>query len=378
MYNTIILEWKSICEQFINDHQSQHTWTEDKVLLKLWSNNLSTKYLNSTLIEKFIEILPNLTIETKTSVGSVMSCNPAVTIDLLLAYPDLPWFFYQISRLMNINDILNHPLLKWNWCYVSRNRGLTFNIVLSNIDKEWSWFELSCHPNITMSDVESHMDFPWNWDGISYNPNLTMSMIERHPDKNWNWTNISRKMKLTVDILRQNAHKPWSFHHVCSYNYSITLELLLSTPDLPWEYDILSHNECLTMDIVLAFPDKDWNWCHISANNGITMSDSNNGITMSDIESHMDLPWVWGHCMSCNRNIRMCDIEKHHDKPWDWNLIGPIFNPDEYVDRWLCKYSILTMHDEDYDRGEECLDYDNVVDLVIQNIYCMSCILEYL
>ena len=36
------------------------------------------------------------------------------------------------------------------------------------------------------------------------------------------------------------------------------------------------------------------------------------------------------------------------------------------------------MHDEDYDRGEECLDYENVVDLVIQNEYCIAYILKYI
>ena len=55
-----------------------------------------------------------------------------------------------------------------------------------------------------------------------------------------------------------------------------------------------------------------------------------------------------------------------------------IFNPDKYIDEWLCKYNVISMHDEDYDRGEECLDYNNVVDLVIQNEYCISCILAYM
>ena len=39
---------------------------------------------------------------------------------------------------------------------------------------------------------------------------------------------------------------------------------------------------------------------------------------------------------------------------------------------------VISMHDEDYDRGEECLDYKNVVDLVIQNEYCISYIMGYM
>ena len=146
----------------------------------------------------------------------------------------------------------------------------------------------------------------------------------------------------------------------------------MATPDLPWNYDNLSDNDCLTVDMILAFPDKNWDWMLVS---------SSEGITMSDIESHMDLPWVWGGCNSVSRNtnIRIFDVENHPDKPWDWsNLPSTVFNPDEYIDQWICKYNILSMHDEDYDRGEECLDYKNVVDLVIQNEYCISCISEYI
>ena len=124
------------------------------------------------------------------------------------------------------------------------------------------------------------------------------------------------------------------------------------------------------MDMLLAFPDKNWCWYKVSRNKGITMS---------DIESHMDLSWDWEYVCK-NPNIRICDIEKHHDKPWDWDKLyynETIFNPDDYIDQWLCKYSVISIHDEDYDRGEECLDYKNVVDLVIQNIYCISYISDY-
>ena len=85
----------------------------------------------------------------------------------------------------------------------------------------------------------------------------------------------------------------------------------------------------------------------------------------------MNLPWHWDSAGK-NPNIRMCDIEEHRDIPWNWrNLSRRVCIPDEYIDCWLCKYSVLSMHDEDYGRGEECLDYKNVVDLVFQNEYIL-------
>ena len=54
-----------------------------------------------------------------------MSSNPALTIDMVLAYPDLPWDWSGVSKNMNINNILDHPELKWDWKYVSLNPSVT-------------------------------------------------------------------------------------------------------------------------------------------------------------------------------------------------------------------------------------------------------------
>ena len=61
MIDILIFEWLNKCEQFLKDHQSQHRWDENECLCTMWCDILSTKYLNSTLTEKCIEILPKLT-----------------------------------------------------------------------------------------------------------------------------------------------------------------------------------------------------------------------------------------------------------------------------------------------------------------------------
>ena len=81
MKDILIVEWISICEQFIQDYQSQHKRSEKMSLIWIWKGIVSTKYLNSTLIEKCIEILPKLNDESKTLIGSRMSSNSALTMD---------------------------------------------------------------------------------------------------------------------------------------------------------------------------------------------------------------------------------------------------------------------------------------------------------
>ena len=40
----LIEEWRNICEQFIQQHQSKHKWGEDECFDTIWS---SIKHLNS-------------------------------------------------------------------------------------------------------------------------------------------------------------------------------------------------------------------------------------------------------------------------------------------------------------------------------------------
>ena len=166
MNDILMLEWINICETFLEDHPPQHDEYDDdewdEGLRELWCGIVSTKYLNLILIEKCIEMLPKLSIGSKRKVCSAICGNVALTMDMLLAYPELEWknVFYGGSHSMNIHDILNHPELKWKWNAISMNPSVTMEVVLSNIDKPWSWVYLSKHPNITMLDIESHMDLP--------------------------------------------------------------------------------------------------------------------------------------------------------------------------------------------------------------------------
>jgi hypothetical protein len=45
--------------------------------------------------------------------------------------------------------------------------------------------------------------------GISYNTNLTMEMITSNPDKPWDWEWMSCNKNLTVEIIANNPDKPW-------------------------------------------------------------------------------------------------------------------------------------------------------------------------
>ena len=94
MINILILEWFNICEQFIKNNQTKHKWDEQKCLLLFWKGIISTKYLNSTLIEKCIEILPKLNNVNMSSVCSTISFNPDLTMEIFSCWCEYEYQCY--------------------------------------------------------------------------------------------------------------------------------------------------------------------------------------------------------------------------------------------------------------------------------------------
>ena len=54
-------------------------------------------------------------------------------------------------------------------------------------------------------------------------------------------------------------------------NHNLTMEILETYPNKPWEWDYISANPNITMEIIEKYPNKPWSWVHISCNPNITM-----------------------------------------------------------------------------------------------------------
>jgi len=63
------------------------------------------------------------------------------------------------------------------------------------------------------------MTFPWSWEGILYHPEI---------GKN-----------ITLDFIIANHFKYWDWNYICS-KYDITLDIINSNPEIPWDFQALS------------------------------------------------------------------------------------------------------------------------------------------
>ena len=73
-----------------------------------------------------------------------------------------------------IENNLDKP---WNWGLLSWNPNITFDQVLAHPEKPWHWDGLSRNPRITLNNITNHPELPWDWKGLSGNFNITLEFI---------------------------------------------------------------------------------------------------------------------------------------------------------------------------------------------------------
>lgn len=239
----------------------------------------------------------------------------------------------------------------------------------------------------------------WKWDAISCNPNINMRYISKNINKFDNcWDKICMNPNLTMKFIRKNINNiVW---HYASKNSAITLQNIISNPDLPWDYEGLSNNPNMKLSYVLKHLDEDWNWYYLSRNKGIsiyeiekhpelpwnkngicqnptlnieyvlkyskdmnfTLVSENPGIKIEDIFKHPFLSWDYS-AISRNPNLTLQHVYQYHYKPWKLNdLVNNLknLNDNGLVIKILKSRNITVSYFESL-AVKLCLDFDFII-----------------
>ena len=258
----LFFEYQIICQQFISDYHSKMYLSKREAIIAIYTGFASSKHINASFLKLMRRNVPKSKSDGDDDDYGVdqiwkrLSRNPALTIGLILEFPDFPWDTEYINKHININDIklINQAAIGWPFTFIGDNPNLTMDMMMELPNNALDWYSISMHSGITMSDIQSHLELPWDWTAVSANPHLTMNMILAHPDQDWNWE--------------------W-----CSENPGIAMVDIQSHLEFPWNWIYISRNPNLTMNMIVAHPDK---------------ACSNPGITTLDIERNMHFPW---HCI---------------------------------------------------------------------------------
>ena len=104
-----------------------------------------------------------------------ISRNPGITFQDILDNPQIKWRWQGVA--LNPNVTFGDLLTNRDKCvndlgnvfgdYVSDSPNITMDIVLANPDIEWNWLYLSRNPKITWTNVLNNINLPWDWKELS-------------------------------------------------------------------------------------------------------------------------------------------------------------------------------------------------------------------
>jgi len=172
---------------------------------------VSRKVTSLDVIDKYPEI--------KFDIAGIMESLTNVTVDIVRRYSDVIY-----------------------WDLLSYNPNITIDVILAFPVDYWEWPDLSSYANITLSIVKAHPELPWKWKSLSYNNHITTKEIsENLYTAPWNWYILSRNPNVTLDIIKNNPGLPWDADGL-SRNVNMTAAFIISRPDLAWDWRALSAN----------------------------------------------------------------------------------------------------------------------------------------
>ena len=200
---------------------------------------------------------------------------------------DLMLFLTKECVEMELLEMFPKSALKIYAKAISLNPNLTCEFIEKYFDIGFDWFLVSSNPGIYWEDVVAYRHFPWDLEGLSVNPNITWDIIcenlhikfkksKGSPKTNvWSGRGFSYNPNLTLEIIIANPHGPpgargwlWDWY-IISGNDSITPQMIIDHPELPWEKKGLSWNRNLTPKLVkehLSTFNIEWDWDVIAIN----------------------------------------------------------------------------------------------------------------
>lgn len=273
-----------------------------------------------------------------------LSSNPALTLEMLERFsgPEHQWYWGRNGVSSNkalTLDILKRFQVPWSWSAISANPAVTVEMVQAFPDAEWVWGanSLSKYMKINVEIIKMFED-KWNWgfDGLSCNEHLTLEILETFSDAKyeWHWGDhgISSNPALTVEIIKRFPDKVWSVFGI-SRNKVLTLEIMDLFIDAKWNTYALSFNKNLTTEMMAQVKNADiyggWYW----KSNGVA---KNIKLTSEIIEQFEDkLQWdAFG--ISDNETLTFEILEKYKDK--DWSIFSVCLNSFKQERIRLCGY----------------------------------------
>lgn len=175
------------------------------------------KNISNEFIGEFYYKFPGLSINGK----NVTEYSPKES--------DSPKDYKKLTRTTNIKDIMEFPVIIWDWYWLTRNTDI--QIILKNINcKYWNWKILS-----EISDFETvskYNNCKWYWNILS--KKATKNDVIKYPDLKWNLDILTNNK----DIV-QSVNLKWDYFWNISTQPWLDLDYICDNWNENWDWDNL-------------------------------------------------------------------------------------------------------------------------------------------
>jgi len=177
---------------------------------------------------------------------SLITCNPAITMEHINSNGDLPWGLIHVARNVNMDPEL--LLEKHSHCIygelnsLSHNKDLTWWMVQKYPELRWCYITLCSTLYFNNEMIPKLMRFyPYSvqlW-MFSSNPHLTHEILEMHINEDWDWKQVCSNPSISPDWLLRNVNVSRDIPKYICLNPNITWLFVRLHQNVQWNWSLL-------------------------------------------------------------------------------------------------------------------------------------------
>ena len=212
----------------------------------------------------------------------LISTHEKFTWDLIEKFPNVSWFWAELTRKASMQFILDHPnrdIWKWNLYTIARNKIPPMDFIRDNITEfrnkhEFSYFAFSRNSRISKEFIEEFIDEKWDWDYMFEIRTIDFDFIIKHksiipnfkeilmnnadPQRLYeyfgedgiDWKNLTQNAKLTCKFINKHINK-LNLNRIIHCRFDREIHLRKRIKKIKKNMFVLDQMERLTKDIAV-------------------------------------------------------------------------------------------------------------------------------
>jgi hypothetical protein len=251
-----------------------------------------------------------------------LSAHPALTIEVIKAFPDKDWDWESVvyHKNFNVRWLKSFPDAPWEWyrMYTAKN----FRMFWVQVFHEKNWDMRAISRRATINDLLRFPTLDWNWEEVTCVSNVTIQQMMMYPDLPWDFQNLAfidisfPEIAFIRRFRDRFIHENW-----VDFTIHTSWDIIRMNFDLPWVYYWIKFEtpEFIEDDLKLIKNKNEWNWEYLSIN-----------VHADIIMKNLHLPWV-GDIVSQNRTLKY----HHLSAPLEWDYsFAPCEPVPDVIRKW--------------------------------------------